>query len=90
MIPNIYEFVEMHKKGEIPIWILVSHVVKNLSITLSQTDFDALPDWLRARVRDQIASYKASGGWLMLGGNSEAEDYGPYADEVIRKIDLSS
>ena len=89
MIPYIGDFVDMHARGELPIWVLVAYVVKSLSKSGVQSDFDELPDWLREGVRGQIASYEASGGWLMLQSNSEAEDYSPYAEEVIRKFDLN-
>lgn len=89
MIPHINDFLEMHGRGELPIWVLVAYVVKNLSKSNTQEDFDNLPSWLRESVREQIASYQISGGWLMLQSNSEAEDYAPYAEEVIRKFDLT-
>jgi hypothetical protein len=90
MIPYMKEFIEMNLRDEFPTWELSTYVVKSLSKSGMQNDFDELPDWLRAAVRKEIASYKDSGIWLILRSNSEAEDYAPYADEIIRKFDLSN
>lgn len=90
MIPYINEFIEMNLRGEFQTWELAAYVVKSLSKSGLQSDFDALPDWLKTGVKEEIASYRASGGWLILRSNSEAEDYAPYAEDVIRKFDLSN
>jgi len=89
MIPFINEFIEDHMRGEFPTWQLSAYVIKKLSESGNQSDFDELPDWLRESVREQIASYKASGYWLIVQSNSEGEDYARYAEEVIRKLDLT-
>lgn len=89
MIPFIKEFIEMNLRGEFQTWELAAYVVKQLSKSCLQSDFDELPDWLKAGVREEIDSYRASGGWIIFRSNSEPEDYAPYADDVIRKFDLS-
>jgi hypothetical protein len=90
MIPYVNEFIEMTLRGEFPTWELSAYVVKKLSKSGTQSDFDELPDWLRAGIREEIASYKASGIWLILQSNSEGEDYAPYAEDVLQRFDLSS
>ncbi|WP_257385191.1 hypothetical protein [Tahibacter caeni] len=90
MIPYIKEFIEMNLRGEFPTWELSAYVVKKMSESGTQNDFDELPDWLREGVRKEIASYKASGIWFILQSNSEGEDYSPYAEEVLRRFDLRS
>jgi len=90
MIPYIKEFIEMNLRGAFPTWELSAYVVKKLSKSGTQSDFDELPDWLREGIRKEIASYKASGIWLILQSNSEGEDYAPYAEDVLQRFDLSS
>jgi hypothetical protein len=89
MIPYIEDFIEMNQRGELPIWILAAYAVKGLSESGMQADFDTLPNWLKASVREAIAAYKDTKMWVVIRSNSEGEDYAPYVEEVIRKFDLS-
>ena len=88
MIPFIDDFIEMHERDELPPGMLVAYVVKKLSQEGSQLDYDSLPEWLKEGVRRRLAAYSVVKGWYVLMSNSEGEDYGPYAEDVVRRFDL--
>ena len=89
MIPYLDDLIELHRKNEMPLWELGAHVVESIAQSGGQRDYDEVPDWLKAEVRKQIASYEKEGGWFILSGSGTVEDYGPHVQAFLVKVRLS-
>ena len=90
MIPFIDEILELHSSGAIRTFELAAWIVKGLSESKLQSDFDALPYWLKESVRAEIAQYMNHREWRILGSNGMNIDYAPFADIVIENINLEA
>jgi hypothetical protein len=90
MHPYMKELIEMSDNEEIPTLVMAAFAVKVLSKWGSQSDFDNLPDKIKENMKNEINKYKQTGTWVLIQSNSEGENYGPYADDVISRIDLKT
>ncbi|WP_308725852.1 hypothetical protein [Metapseudomonas otitidis] len=79
--------VDLHEQGDMPSWEMVLFIVKSIAQEGGQSDFDSLPVWLKAETEKEIEVYKIERDWKVII-NGAIEDYAPYADKFIKKIEF--
>ena len=89
MIPHLDSLLDMLRRGDMPMDDVVAYVVKVVAQKGARADYLSLPEDVRTKVSERLASYRQSKKWIIVS-NLGTENYSGYAERFLAKVDASA